>query len=207
MVDRWFCRESAIYPNDRLMYELIKNIEIDKIHVFVSKRSRLIMPTFYWVTRAPRLLQVSSENLRHRFRGAAPLLGPLAPTLTAVLLRVKAESLQQTMTLTVSVASTIAVRVRISNSILNSSQFMSVSDAQVLSWSILNSSNNSWLIWPRNIEGKSFFIVITPSVYNFMCPAVVIAETQQHFVYKPYAIYVCITDHACTRIQVSGAHT
>ena len=130
------------------------------------------MPTFYWVTRAPRLLQVSSENLRHRFRGAAPLLGPLAPTLTAVLLRVKAESLQQTMTLTVSVASTIAVRVRISNSILNSSQFMSVSDAQVLSWSILNSSNNSWLIWPRNIEGKSFFIVITPSVYNPICPAV-----------------------------------
>ena len=126
------------------------------------------MPTFYWVTRAPRLLQVSSENLRHRFRGAAPLLGPLAPTLTAVLLRVKAESLQQTMTLTVSVASTIAVRVRISNSILNSSQFMSVSDAQVLSWSILNISKNSWPIWPQNIEGNLVYIVITPSVYNLV---------------------------------------
>ena len=75
------------------MYKLIKNIEIGRINVFVSERSRIIMPTFYLVTQASGLLQVSSESLRHRFPGAAPLLGPLAPSLTAVSLRAQAESL------------------------------------------------------------------------------------------------------------------
>ena len=44
---------------------------------------------------------------------------------------------------------------QIPNSQLNSSQPMSISDPRVLSWSILNISNNSWPIWPRDMKEKT----------------------------------------------------
>ena len=41
-----------------------------------------------------------------------------------------------------------------SNSQLKYSQPTSISDAHVLSWSILNISNNSWPIWPQNMKKR-----------------------------------------------------
>ena len=98
------------------------------------------------------------------------------------------------------VASAIELESRIPNSQLNSSQPMSISDPRVLSWSILNISNNSWPIWPRDMKEKTRLwshdlFTISPQQHllkHNMCTCIVSMRLTRYIIDSSLRVRACI---------------